>query len=138
MCPPNMLPCVHVSVLLARILTTPTLRFQQPYKSLGVGGLTAGQGLELYFPGIILCWVDNLQLQGFGPIPFHFGLYYLVWEEINNYHLSLSAIKETNQWHWGNQPNICGDSSSNCLSVCLSVCLGLPVSFLKLFNDSLP
>src|SRR6218665_2384032 len=43
MCPPNMLPCVHVSVLLARILTTPTLRFQQPYKSLGVGGYLQGK-----------------------------------------------------------------------------------------------
>src|SRR6218665_2728930 len=102
MCPPNMLTCVHVSALLARILTTPTLRFQKPfrnlfhYKLLGVG-ITPGQGLELYFQGIILCKVDNLQLQGFDPIPFHFGLYYLVWEAINNYHLSLSAIKETNQ-----------------------------------------
>jgi len=27
--------------------------------------------LELYFPGIILCCVDNLQFQGFGPKPVH-------------------------------------------------------------------
>jgi len=27
-----MLPCVHVSVLLARMLTTPTLLFQQPFR----------------------------------------------------------------------------------------------------------
>src|SRR6218665_1352603 len=102
MCPPNMLPCVHVSVLLARILTTSTLRFQQPFRNLFhykllVVGITAGQGFELYFPGIILCRVGNLQSQGFDPIPFHFCLYNLIWEAINNYHLSLSAMEETNQ-----------------------------------------
>src|SRR6218665_544294 len=39
--------------------------------ALSVWGFTAGQGLELYFPGIILCCVDNLQFQGFGSKPFH-------------------------------------------------------------------
>src|SRR6218665_1307640 len=48
------------------------------------------------------------------------GLYYLVWKAINNYHLSLSAIKETNQSHRGMQPNMLCQQQQQLLSVCLS------------------
>src|SRR6218665_4043459 len=63
--------CVHVSVLLV-----PPCDSNSPFGicstiSHWVWGFTAGQGLELYFPGIILCCVDNLQFQGFGPKPVH-------------------------------------------------------------------
>jgi len=37
------------------------------------GGLLQGKAWSYIFQGIILCCVDILQFQGFGPIPFHFG-----------------------------------------------------------------
>src|SRR6218665_3605681 len=39
-------------------------------------GSAAGQGLELYFPGIILCWVGNLQYPGLrsNTLPLRFVL----------------------------------------------------------------
>src|SRR6218665_382158 len=74
---------------------------------LSVEGLLQGKAWSYISQGSYYVGLTIFSIQGFGPIPFHYGLYWLAWEEINrpNYHLSLSAIKETNQWHWGNQPN---------------------------------
>ena len=106
-----MLLCVHISVMLARILTTSALRSHQPrlfHRPAAVSvcdvSCTARLGVQLYFTGVI-CRLRNLQFQGFGIRSFHFDLYLLVGEEINICHLWLSSIKETSQWHWGKQPN---------------------------------
>src|SRR6218665_1081364 len=56
----------------------------------------------------------------------------LVWEAINNYHPSLSAIKETNQSHGGMQPNM------QCQQQQLSDCLSGSVLFLFLTFPVIP
>jgi len=128
-----MLPCVYVSVLLVRILTTPTLRFQRPfwnlfhYKSLGVWVYCSAR-LGVVFPRDHI--VDNLQFQAFSS-----KLFRSVW--ISWYGKQLITIisdlvpSKKQLSGIGATSLIGGASNTNCLSVCLSVsvCLFLFLSF---------
>src|SRR6218665_1562314 len=58
----------------------------------------------------------------------------MVWEAINNYHLSLSAIKETNQSHRGIQPNMWCQQQQ--LSVCFSGSVLFPFLTFPMINPS--
>ena len=59
------LPCVHLSVLLARILTTRVLRLHQPRLFRRPADVSDTQ-----IVAEVRCWVDKPQLQGFGTRSF--------------------------------------------------------------------
>src|SRR6218665_270064 len=140
MCPPNMFLCVLVSIPLVRILTTPTSRFQQPFRNLfHFKSLSAGvycrARLGVVFPRDHNYYAvfTNFSLRASVQCPSTsvciswYGRQLLtIISHLVPSKKQISGVGATSL--------IDGSSSSNCLTVCLS----WSVSFLKFSNDSLP
>jgi len=127
-----MLPCAHVCVLLARTLTTPTLRFQQPfqnlfhYKSLGVGSLLQGKAWSCISQGSYYAGLTIFSLRASVQYPSSSVCISWLGRQLINI-ISDLVLSKKQISGIGATSLIDGDNSSNYLSV--SVCPGCVIKF---------